>query len=99
VLTFPSTLGAVLERLDVEPNEDNGLLELGDGPFLLVERNLGSASDVQPYYFTRHESRAAAVEYSRGGECAEDWEPVEIVELLRVPVGSPERIAVGREEP
>lgn len=49
--------------------------------YLLVERNVGSASGSQSHWFSTHRSRKAATDAILGQEYPDDWVTVELVDL------------------
>lgn len=70
---------------EVDPfgsKDDLGLSDIGDLlQFLLVERNVGAASDTQSHWFSTHESTQEVSEYNIGQEYAEEWKIEMLVNL------------------
>lgn len=65
-----------------------GTAETGDGyarttdrQYLLVEKNVGRAADVQSHFFTPVDSLEEAAQANLGNEYAEDWEALFCVDL------------------
>lgn len=76
-MTRNERLDAALEPLDQGDNpEDTNAsgVRLNPERFLLVENNLGSASGIQPHYFTTHASLEAAGGYNADQDNAHEWE-------------------------
>ena len=63
--------------------------------FLLVEQS----NKTEEYYFTLHQTPQEASEYSVDQDCAEDWEPVKLVDLVGGQTWEPEVICTVRWNP
>lgn len=72
----------VAEVDPVGSKDDLGLSDIGDLlQFLLVERNVGAASDTQSHWFSTHESAQEAGKYNIEQEYAEEWNIEMLVDL------------------
>lgn len=80
-----------LERIDAIAAELNIVGELDStgqdeakadpGRFLLVEKNVGSASHMQSHFISTHETLETASNYHIGQEYIEDWQIVFAIDL------------------